>query len=136
MIRLATLIAVLVLAVAVYGRYQTENAVKARADDIASAERAIDRAEADIRTLRAEIAHLESPSRLAAAVAAKKATKGSQLRPATPSQVLSLEAALQSLTANADADAGGQALVETDPMAAFLEEYVVRAVAQDAWEAQ
>ena len=86
MIRLTMILLCLMLAGAVAGRYQAEVRVKQLKEDIRALERVKSKELTEIQLLRAEIAYLESPERLA--VIAERTTS---LAPLTGRQLLSAE---------------------------------------------
>ena len=65
MIRLSLMLLCLILAAAAAGRYRAEVAVRETRSEILQLERQKAKAHAEIALLRAEIAYLESPERLA-----------------------------------------------------------------------
>ena len=75
---------------AVAARYRTEIATKAAEEERTELERAIAREKGRINTLHSEIAHLETPERLAAL----QYLSDAPLSPATPMQLADLDAAL------------------------------------------
>lgn len=86
MLRVTMLLLCLILAAAAAGRYKAEAAVRETRDEL----RRLDRTKAQeltkIQVLRAEVAYLESPERLAAI-----ATKMTDLEPLTGAQLLTAE---------------------------------------------
>jgi len=86
MIRVTMILLCFILAGAAAGRYQAEVRVKQKIEEIKELDREEAREIAQIQLLRAEIAYLESPERLA--VIAGKATA---LKPLTGSQLLTAD---------------------------------------------
>ena len=83
MIRVTMIFLCLILAGAAAGRYQAEVRVKQKREEINQLEKLKAREVAEIQLLRAEIAYLESPERLA--IIAERATN---LKPLTGDQLL------------------------------------------------
>ena len=83
MIRLSLMLLCLILAAAAAGRYRAEVAVRKTRQEISQLEAQKARANEDIALLRAEIAYLESPERLA-----QLATTMTALTPLTGAQFM------------------------------------------------
>ena len=86
MVRVTMILLCFILAGAAAGRYQAEVRVKQKQEEIKELEREEAREIAEIQLLRAEIAYLESPERLA--IIAEKAT---ELKPLTGAQLLTAD---------------------------------------------
>ncbi len=86
MIRVTMIFLCLILAAAAAGRYQAEVRVKEKREQLRTLESLKAKEIAEIKLLRAEIAYLESPNRLA--VIAEKATT---LKPLTGAQLLTAD---------------------------------------------
>lgn len=86
MIRITMIFLCFILAAAAAGRYQAEVRVKEKNEQLRTLDRLKMKEIAEIKLLRAEIAYLESPNRLA--VIAEKATT---LKPLTGAQLLTAD---------------------------------------------
>ncbi len=86
MMRLTMILLCLMLAAAAAGRYQAEAAVRETRSELQRLDRAKIRELTEIQLLRAEVAYLESPERLAAI-----ATKVTDLEPLSGAQLLTAE---------------------------------------------
>jgi hypothetical protein len=86
MMRFTTFLLCLLLAAAAAGRYKAEEAVREKKREIERLDRAKSKAVADIQLLRAEVAFLENPDRLA-----KIAEQVTSLAPLTGAQILTAE---------------------------------------------
>ena len=86
MIRITTIFLCIVLAAAAFGRYKAEVAVKERHDEIDRIETSQIEELRSIQMLRAEIAFLENPERLATIAKTK-----TDLRPSVGDQVVSAQ---------------------------------------------
>lgn len=86
MLRVTMLLLCLILAAAAAGRYKAEAAVRETRDELRRLDRTKAQEVTKIQVLRAEVAYLESPERLAAI-----ATKMTDLEPLTGAQLLTAE---------------------------------------------
>ena len=86
MMRLTTLILCLILAAAAAGRYKAESAVRDARTELRQLERAKQTTISDIQLLRAEVAYLESPERLASI-----AERMTDLEPLSGAQLMTAE---------------------------------------------
>lgn len=120
MLRFTMLLLCLILAAAAAGRYKAEAAVRETRNELRQLDRTKAQELTTIQVLRAEVAYLESPQRLAAIAA-----KMTDLEPLTGSQLLTAEdfmVAFRDAAADSRADAsiGGRpvevAQIETAPL--------------------
>ncbi len=86
MLRVTMLLLCLILAAAAAGRYKAEAAVRETRNELRQLDRAKTQELTKIQVLRAEVAYLESPERLAAIAA-----KMTDLEPLTGAQLLTAE---------------------------------------------
>ncbi|MEL7489296.1 MAG: hypothetical protein AAGJ73_01145 [Pseudomonadota bacterium] len=86
MIRITMIFLCLILAAAAAGRYQAEVRVKQAREELKSLEAAKAREVAEIQMLRAEVAYLEGPERLA-----DIADKATALKPLTGAQLMTAD---------------------------------------------
>lgn len=86
MVRITMILLCFLLAAAAAGRYQAEVSVRDTRRDIEAMDRAIARELSEIQVLRAEIAFLESPERLA-----RLAERATELKPASGAQLMTAE---------------------------------------------
>ncbi len=86
MLRVTMLLLCLILAAAAAGRYKAEAAVRETRNELRELEQAKSKELTRIQVLRAEVAYLESPERLAAI-----ATKMTDLEPLTGAQLLTAD---------------------------------------------
>ncbi len=114
MLRLASLVFCILLAIASAGRYRAEVSVRAVRDDITYLEQAKADELRRIQILRAELAYLESPDRLE-----KIAREMTPLRPASGRQFLSSQEFLAAVGVASDTGRGPRNAWSSEDMSAI-----------------